>query len=97
MGQNQSSGYCWHCWPQPEEEPEEPLIPFPQDGSLAAGHSDCGLEVPVAETAPNAMLLPEICLRISYLLQEQHRARPELALSLFQQQAMHRALYFSCR
>lgn len=83
VDQSQSSGYCWRCWPQPEEELEKPPVPFPQDTSLAARHSDCGLAVPVAETALNTMLLPEICLRIFYLLQEQHRAGPELALSLF--------------
>lgn len=95
MSQSQSSGFRWHHRPQPGEEPSEPLLWFPWDVS-PAGHSDHGLVVPVAESAPNALLLVEICLRVSYLLQEQHRARPELALSLFQQQAMHRALHLSC-
>lgn len=94
VGQSQSSGFCW---PQPGEELAEPLVPLPWDVSPAAGHSDCELVAPVAEPAPNTLLLPEFCLRISYLLQEQHRAGFELALSLFQQQAMHRALHLSCR
>ena len=72
MGQSQSSGFCWGRRPQPGKEPEEPFVPFPWDVSPGGGHGDRGLAAPVAETAPNALLLPEICLRVSYLLQEQH-------------------------
>lgn len=40
-------------------------------------------------------MLLVICLCFSYLPQQQHGARPELSLSLLQQQAMHCALYLS--
>lgn len=96
MGQSRSSGFCWHHRPQLGEEPGEPLVPFPWDVSPAAGHGECELVAPMADPAPKALLPLEICLRVSYLLQEQHRAGLELTLSLFQQQAMHRALHLSC-